>query len=390
MSCYISSNANRLYTALEIDYGQVAAITSANRIAAVKLTAKQSLEVAQRRDKTGSRTFPGFPSGLRRLTSFGLTTYMTSWDPSLGLPGYSPLFQASLGATPLVFNGGSIATGSTESLLVFAAPHGLVPDQAITHGGEMRFVAAIVNPLQVQLNAPLSVTPVAGASIGHTVTYLPATDLPSVSIFDYWIPTTAVQRILAGAAVDRIQIDINGDFHQFEFSGPAQDLVDNTSFVDGQGELTNFPAEPAPGAFNYSIIPGHLGEVWLGTGPDRFFALTDASVSLDNDVDLRQKEFGSSVPKCFSAGRRIVQADFTMFEQDDAATKGLYQAARQQSPIEVMFQLGQQSGQLFGVRMKSLIPQVPEFDDSQGRLQWKFANSQAQGTVDDEIALAFG
>jgi len=55
-----------------------------------------------------------------------------------------------------------------------------------------------------------------------------------------------------------------------------------------------------------------------------------------------------------------------------------------------MLQLGQQSGQLFGVRMKSVIPQVPEFDDSDGRLQWKFANSQAQGTVDDEISVAFG
>src|SRR6266850_7818844 len=113
MSCYISSNANRLYTALESDYGQVAAITSANRIAAVKLTAKQSLEAAQRRDKTGSRTFPGFPSGLRRLTNFGLTTYMTSWDPALGPPSCGPLFQASLGATPLVFNGAAAATGST-------------------------------------------------------------------------------------------------------------------------------------------------------------------------------------------------------------------------------------------------------------------------------------
>jgi len=390
MSCYISSNANRLYTALENDYGQVATITSANRIAAVKLTAKQSLEAAQRRDKTGSRTFPGFPAGLRRRTNFGLATYMTSWDPAVGAPSYGPLFHASLGATPLVFNGSAVTTGSTESLLVFSTPHGLVPDQAITHGGEIRFVAAIVNPLQVLLNAPLSVAPAAGASIGRTVTYLPATDLPSVSIFDYWLPTTAVQRILAGAAVNRLQIDINGDFHQFEFSGPAQDLVDNTSFANGQGELTSFPAEPAPEGFDYSIIPGHLGEVWLGSGPDRFYALTDASVSLDNDVDLRQNEFGSSVPKCFSAGRRIAQASFTMFEQDDAATKGLYQAARLQSPIEVMFQLGQQAGQLFGVRMKSVIPQVPEFDDSEGRLQWKFADSQAQGTVDDEIALAFG
>jgi hypothetical protein len=391
MSCYISSNANRLYTALESLYGQVPAITAANRISAVKLTAKQDLEKATRKDKTGSRTFPGFPPNLRPITSFDLTTYMTSWDnPSAGPPSYGPLFQASLGATPLLFAGGTAAAGSTMTALAFNAPHGLVPQQAVNHGGELRFVEAIVDSLHVQLNAPLSVTPSAGDVFGPTLTYLPALDIPSVSIFDYWIPSTAVQRILSGAAVSKMQIDVNGDFHQFVFSGPAQDLIDSASFVSEQGLLTAFPAEPAPAPFNYSIIPGHLGQVWLGIGPDRFFTVTAASVSLDNAVNMRAKEFGSSLPRCFSAGTRTVLANFELYEQDDVATKGLYQSARQQSPIEVMFQLGQQSGQLFGVRMQSVIPQVPQFDESDGRLQWKFSNDRAQGTVDDEITVAFG
>ena len=108
------------------------------------------------------------------------------------------------------------------------------------------------------------------------------------------------------------------------------------------------------------------------------------------NLELRVKEFGRSVARCVSPGRRVVLVNFELYEHDDDVTKGLYQAARQQAPIEVMLQLGQQSGQLFGARMKSVIPQVPAFDDSDGRLQWKFANSQAQGTVDDEITVAFG
>ena len=391
MSCYISSNENRLYTALETAYGEVVAITAANRIAAIKLSTKQELETAERRDKTGSRTFAGFPAGLRRRTSFDLTAYLTSWDnPQAGPPSYGPLFRSSLGGTPLVFNGGTAAANSTQSALAFAAPHGLVPDQAVSHGGEIRFVAAIIDALQVQLNAPLSVTPILGAPLGPTITYLPATDLPSVDVFDYWIPATAVQRILCGAVVDKMQIELNGDYHQFEFSGPARDLIDSASFSSGEGQLTTFPAEPETAPFNYSIIPGHLGQVWLGSGPDRFFTLTSATVLLENHLNLRVKEFGSSLPRCISPGRRTVQAKFELYEQDDQATKGLYQSARQQSAVEVMFQLGQQAGQMFGVRMKSVIPQVPDFDDSDGRLQWQFANSQAQGAVDDEITVAFG
>src|SRR5262249_53505177 len=157
-------------------------------------------EAPQRRDKTGSRTFPGYPAGLRQQTSFDLTTYMSSWDnPLAGPPSYGPLFRSTLGGLPLIFGGGVVATGSTQSVLAFSSAHGLAPGQAVTVGGEIRFVDAIVDAFKVHLSAPFSATPIGGAGIGQTITYVPATDLPSVSIFDYWIPATAVQRILAGA-----------------------------------------------------------------------------------------------------------------------------------------------------------------------------------------------
>ena len=55
MASYISSNANRFYAGLEQVYGQVPAVTSLNRFPAVKLTAKNQMEKADRKDKTGSR-----------------------------------------------------------------------------------------------------------------------------------------------------------------------------------------------------------------------------------------------------------------------------------------------------------------------------------------------
>ena len=70
--------------------------------------------------------------------------------------------------------------------------------------------------------------------------------------------------------------------------------------------------------------------------------------------------------------------------------QALYQAARQRSPIGVMLQLGEQTKQLFGAYMPAMVPEVPEFDDSETRLQWKFQNDRAQGTVDDELYIAFG
>jgi hypothetical protein len=54
-----------------------------------------------------------------------------------------------------------------------------------------------------------------------------------------------------------------------------------------------------------------------------------------------------------------------------------------------MFQLGEAPGQMMGVYLKSVIPVVPQFDDSENRLRWKLQGSRAQGTVDDEVMVAF-
>jgi hypothetical protein len=390
MGSYISSNANRFYTALESSYGSVGAITASNRIPALKLTVKQQLDVTNRKDKTGSRTFAGLPVGGRRRTNFELQTYLTSWQKSAAAPAYGPLFQAALGKAPMEFAGGTVASYTTSGGLGFTAAHGLSVGQAVSSVSEIRFVAAIVDANNVQLNAPFTAPPAAGAVLGATVTYSPSTDLPSVSVFDCWSPTTAVQRILCGGAVDQMEIVVNGDYHEFHFSGPAQDVLDSSSFSGEAASLSSFPAEPPLGAFDYSIVPGNMGQAWLGTTASQFFTITNASVLLKNNLDMRSKEFGSNLPQAIAPGQRTVTASFDLYSQTDAATTGLYQAARQQSPISVMFQLGQVAGQMFGVYLKSVIPEVPEFNDGKNQLQWQFRPSRAQGTADDEIAVAFG
>jgi len=392
MASYISSNANRFYTALESAYGQVPAITAVNRIPALKLTVRQQREVANRKDKTGGRTFTGVPLGGRRQTSFEVRTLLTNWQQGTSNPSYGPLFQAAMGATPAYFAGGTAASTTGNGRLAFSAPHGLFSGQAVSSGAEIRFVATIVDAETVQLNVPFTVPPAPGTQMGAAVTYAPATELPSVGIFDYWDPSTAVQRLLCGGAVDQMEIDLNGDYHEFRFSGQAQDVVDSVSFASSSsaGQLQTFPAEPAVGAFDYTIVPGNLGEAWLGTLPTQFFTVTSASVELKNGLDTRYKEFGSSLPLAISPGDRTVTAAFELYSQNDANTPGLYQAARQQTPISVMFQLGESQRQLVGVYLPSVIPVVPEFDDSKNRLQWKFRSSQAQGTINNEIAVAFG
>src|SRR5580704_13450275 len=154
MGCYVSSNNERVYAKLESAYGQAPAITAANRIPLIQLGARQIPVATGRRDKTGSRTFVGLPNTLRKTTSFQLNTFMTEWTNQTAAPTEGPLFQAALGASPILYTGGTVAGVTDQTQLQFTAPHGLTPGQGVTSGTDMRFVAAVENSTTVFINAP--------------------------------------------------------------------------------------------------------------------------------------------------------------------------------------------------------------------------------------------
>jgi hypothetical protein len=390
MACYIGSMDNRFYASVEAQYGQTPAVTAAHRFGAVSLVAKQVMEKLERKDKRGTRTFGGLPAGTRTTTSFGVKTYlMTTQNPAVA-PSYGPLVESALGGSPRVFSGATVEAIPGWKQIRMVSAHGLQVGQGVAFGGEMRFVEAIVDARTVELNAPFSIQPGTGTVLGASVSYAPARTPKSVSLYDYWGPETAVQRIVCGAAVDRMRVQVNGDFHEFEFAGPAMDLIDSVSFAAGQGQLSQFPVEPAAADFDPMPVPGHLGQAWMGVLPEQFYTITNAEFVMDNNLDMRAREFGSSGPRCVVAGPRTVNFNFNVYERDDAATRGLFEAAKQRSPITVMFQLGQQGGQLFGIYLKSVVPEVPDFDDRETRLQWRFSGCRAQGSLDDEIFVAFG
>ncbi len=388
MANYISSNANRFYVAMEMSYAQAATVTSANRFPAVRLQAQQLLEPGKRQDKTGTRTFRGTPLNSRRQTAFQALTYLTSWS-GVDNPGYGPLVQSAMGSPAQLSSGLSVAALESPTQIQTTAPHGLSTGSGVSFFNEIRFVTAVLDASTIVINAPFSNTAGPTAGLSPTITYRLATGLPSITLYDYWDPITAVSRIITGAAVDSFQVSVNGDYHELAFTGPAADLIDSSSFVMGSAGLGGFPAEPALSEFDYSIVPGHLGQVWLGSTPNQFFTLTEAHIEINNSVNVRGQEYGSSYPRAIAPGPRQVASQFTVLVQDDAQTAALYTAAKQRNTLSAMLQLGQQQRELMGIFLPNVTPEIPEYDDSETRLQWQFKNNLAQGTADDEIYIAF-
>lgn len=384
---YVSTFDNRLYVGLEAQYAVAAPITSQNRISTVQLQARQAPVPVRRRDKTGSRTFIGLPAGLRTETSFQLLTYMTSWG-GVGQPVYGPLFQAAMGGTPQLVTGLTVAQ-ATGAQIQTSSAHGLGVGSGVSFNGEIRFVSNVIDATTFQTNVPFTWLPPAAAQLAPCITYRLGSALPSVTVYDYWQPTDAVSRVITGAAVDQFQFRLNGDFHEFLFSGPASDLLDSVTFSSGSSGLSTFPTEPARASFDYSIVPGHLGQAWLGSTPTQFLSLTSAKVRLTNHLQLRAEEFGASKPLAVVPGPREVEVSFTLLAYDDTATAALYAAGKQRNPVSAMFQLGLQQGRLMGMYVPAVTPEVPSFDNSDVRLQWQFNSCPASGVSDDEFYLAF-
>src|SRR5208283_2609008 len=134
-----------------------------------------------RRDKTGSRTFLGVPATSRKLTTFQVQTYLTSWSGTPE-PSYGPLFHAALGAAPVSNAGLTVQAAVGTSGIRTSTPHGLAVGAGVSFNSELRFVTTVPDPSSVVLNAPFSSVPQAGSSLAPTITYSLATSLPSVSL----------------------------------------------------------------------------------------------------------------------------------------------------------------------------------------------------------------
>lgn len=385
----VLTSLNRFYAELEASYGAVPGINPDCAFRALSVDLEPVQQYLERRDISGSRSFAGVAAGGRRQAQFQLDAYLMSGGTAGQPPGLAPLFQAACGGTPLVFAGGSAASGCTATQVRFTTAHGLSVGQAIANNGEMRFVVSLPDATTVMVDPPFSAAPAAGSTITGAVSYVLSATLPSVAIFDYCQPASAQQRILCGGAVDTLEVQVQGDFHTVKFSGQGQDLIDSFTFQPGDGGLAQFPAEPASRSDHGGPIAGHFGQVWLGAIPARFQTLVRATLRLQNGLQLRKNELGSALPLGIAPGERRVMFDFDLFETDDSNTQALYAAARNRTPLVAFLQLGVVPGHLFAAYMKSLVPQPPKNDARDLESKWSFSGGRAAGSTDDEW-MAFG
>ena len=389
MSCFIASNQNRIYGALENTFGSAATVTGSDRLPFSKFRLTERRVVSARNDKTGSRTYPGAPSNGRESAVVHLACYLTEWNTETGFPALHDVLQSVTGGQVRVFGANSVQSVSGDRTVHTAQPHGLSAGQGVSCNGEIRFVDAILDSSTITLNVPFTKAVQAGQSLGRTVTYTLGDDLKPITLYDYWDPQEAIQRGVAGFVVDEMRVNINGDFHEMSFSGEGRTFFDSSSFAEGIVGLTEYPPEPVLGDYPASLIPGSLGQAWVGSTVSQSFNVLLSSIRVMNNIDYRRREFGPGIQGCIAGGARDVRVNLRLSANASSEMSSLFAASRSREPIPVMFQLGDVTGQLCGLYIKSLVPEVPGFEDAQTKLEWTVRDARAQGSHNDELSIAF-
>jgi hypothetical protein len=387
MGCYINSTNERLYGAMETEFGKAASLSAEDRLSFRSLKLSENPVRSARRDKTGSRTrFAPHPE-IRTDNRFELTAYFPGRDPGAPADAMTNLVESALGGERRIAAGLVVSsTGANPTSITFSAAHGLAAGEALRFGGQLRFVKSVADSTTVLLSAPFDGNLAPGSSLGTTVTLYPGDTPRSLTLGDYWNPTGALDRILAGSVIDEMEMALNSDFHGARFQGITREVASVAAFSPGYTGLSQFPAEPPFTPQSFVLVPGHIGRLHLG-GVE--FFLLQLSLRLRNQVDAKVREFGLGVAPCYSADLREVSVQFQLYASTKAAVTALHVMARNRQETDLSIQLGNKEGQLVGIHIPRFIPEIPELNDADSRVVMSYPSSLAYGVVNDEISIAF-
>jgi hypothetical protein len=387
MSCYINASQERLYGAIEGEYGRAASLQASHRISFRSLKVTERTIRSERNDKTGSRTRSAPHPAVRKDNRFELACYFSARGAANDPDGVMGLVQAALGGDVAEL-GGLQVTGvaGNPPTVTFAGAHGLRVGQALRFQGELRFVKAVNSANSVTLSAPFGTGLQAGATAGNTVTCWPGDKPKPFTLGNYWTPAGSIDRILAGCVINELAVTLNSDFHGALFRGTAREVVSATGFDAGDTGLTAFPAEPAMTLQDRRLVPGHVGRLFIG-GVEYF--LLDLALRFVNNSDTVTREFGMETASCYSADVRSVSVQFQLYASDHTAVSQLHALARSRGETDLSIQMGDTPGELVGIYIPRFMPEIPELKDADTHVVMSYPSSLVFGVTNDEISIAF-
>jgi hypothetical protein len=297
----------------------------------------------------------------RQLSNFDLSSIM--WEPSgtLGtISNVGKFLEGGMGTKTSPALNTTVASGASATGAVLTATTGLaVGDILVVRVGtadEPTRIKTLPGANAVTWDA-LSGTPSVGAAVVSGVNFKFASNLTkSYSIFKYYNAGNFKQAVY-GAVVDRISIDFDGTKEaMLAISGPAASYQDST--------VGTVQSKPGTHTTVGSPAAGLAGSVFIdGTA----FLVIAAKIEMMNNVELRNKEIGTSVATGIAgrANHRKVKCSLTFYLEDT----NLIGKATANTKAVVRLMVGSGNGGRLCALMPSVEFEIPDIPQGMGPLE---------------------
>jgi hypothetical protein len=216
--------------------------------------------------------------------------------------------------------------------------------------------------------------------------------------FNHGQPSTGSAYAI-GAVTQRATLTVNADILGLAVSGTALGVaeVDTFSILDAdvQGGLSAFPTEPTTFTSNGVATHGYGGSFYFIIGNTAFPLPkmgTNLTIEINTGIDLFGEFVDTFYPAAVLYGPRSVTVSLSFLNNDSAVLVSLKQAARQNTPIQVGYDLlSNPSGQRVSIRARNvqLIPAT--FRDNNNSVTCDFGTSLASGSAgaSDDLTIGF-
>jgi len=410
---YSNSRQQRVYLLPEATLGTVpntagaANFAGANACRITKFNIRNNVATIRRPDKTGTRSLTQGVTGKRTA----------SWESDMAVapngtvaikPDCDPILTAGFGQSPTVIVASvksiTAISAATPAVCTCAA-HGLGATGAympitITAAANALYlgswIALVIDASTFSLvgsTAAMGASASASAQVGSVVYTLSDTVL-SFAALNARQPWTVFQEIAAGCVVGSMNFSLNQDMATWTASGTAKAAIDSVNFssldTTGQSGLAAFPgSEPASPVTNGNAVSGFLGQLVIDGNIMGTLKSMGIKVGINSGLDFA---FGSYYATLPSGATRVVSANVSLFEQDDAASSNIYTKALTKAPVVVVGRIGNTSGSMMAIVLKGVQMEFPDQDDSSNRWVMTIGDSTATASTLvalDEVTLMF-
>ncbi len=312
------------------------------------------------------------------------------------VPDMDKAFKAVLGAVHTATAHTVTVAGSTGVTLNIAVGGGaasglqigdmLAVDVSTAVGYEARQVVNLVGDV-VTVDRKFTADPAAGRTVkvGSTFKLL---ETAKLSVYlKRWIGGAGYRLAVPGVILSDMELNVDS----------AQDTpVAKVSF-SGRGavELVHSEARPTFTFLGQALVPSE-SICWFDAGltPRKLYLAGQASLKVNNGLELRENESRSLVPtgvkRTGNDSRYNVGLTLGMLlTTGDEDTTALYASIQSLGPLDILLQLGKTAGSIFALRAPKWIPDG-DLGARDGEAAITLGGGRCYGTIgDDEVTIAF-